>query len=110
MIEINPFTKIFRCALLMLALIGAIAHAQSCEQHIENLDRLIKNQYVRRDWTNFWSCQILLSMELRKDAKLTQHQIAQLHETRRLAVRLKNDHQNILCVEAIAKSLRQTHI
>ena len=103
----NLIMRALRYCLLLLALTGEAVQAQSCERRIENLDQLIKNQYVQRDWSNFWLCQILISMELRKDAKLNQRQITQLYETRRLAVRLKNDHQDGLCREAIAKSLKQ---
>lgn len=97
-----------KVTLALLLICGTtVAQADSCERRIESLDRLIKNQYVERDWRNVWLCQILLSMELRKDAKLNQRQIAKLSDVRRLAVRLKNDHQDALCQEAIAKSLRQ---
>ena len=107
MSALSQIAKIARYSVCHLVLIGATVNAQSCERHIESLDQLIKNQYVQRDWSNFWLCQILISMELRKDSKLTQRQIAQLYEARRLAVRLKNDRQDALCREAIAKSLKQ---
>lgn len=82
--------------------------ASSCDVEIKKLDRIIKNQYVERDWTNFWACTILLNMKLKKDAQYTQHQISILSESRRLAVKLKNDSQNRLCEEAIENAIRKT--
>ena len=89
-----------------MLLLSSQVNAGACDEQIGRVDQLIKSQHVQRDWSNFWYCTILLNMELSKDAKLTQHQIARLSDSRRLATKLKNDRQDRLCAEAIDNALR----
>jgi hypothetical protein len=100
----SPLLRLLLSSCLLL--LSSQVYAGACDEQIVRVDQLIKSQHVERDWSNFWYCTILLNMELNKDARLTQHQIARLSDSRRLAIRLKNDHQDRMCVEAIDKALR----